>query len=153
MPFRVQGKEIAGGAPIDSQGPAYRGKVLLIHYWATWSDKCKEDLVLLKDFYAKRGGREFDIIGVCLDSSDAPAKQFLAQNRFPWKQLYEKGGADGRLANELGVMTLPLMILVDRNGRVANNNIQVAELETELARLQQPSADTANTPRRESTAR
>jgi peroxiredoxin len=152
-PIRLQGKDIASGGAVDSQGQPYRGKVLLIHYWATWSDKCKEDLVLLKDFYAKRGGREFDIIGVCLDSSDAPAKQFLAQNRFPWKQLYEKGGADGRLANEMGVMTLPLMILVDRTGRVANNNIQVAELETELARLQQPAADTANTPRRESTAR
>jgi hypothetical protein len=152
-PIRLQGKDIASGGAIDSQSQPYRGKVLLIHYWATWSDKCKEDLVLLKDFYAKRGGREFDIIGVCLDSSDGPAKQFLAQNRFPWKQLYEKGGADGRLANEMGVMTLPLMILVDRTGRVANNNIQVAELEAELTRLQNPAADTANTPRRDSAAR
>jgi peroxiredoxin len=150
-PFRLQGRDIATAATVDSQ--SYRGKALLVHYWATWSDKCKEDLVLLKDFYAKQGGRDFEILGVCLDSSDTAAKRFLAQNRFPWKQVYEKGGADGRLANEMGVMTLPLMILVDRTGRVAHNNIQVAELEVELARLQQPAADTANTPRRERAAR
>jgi peroxiredoxin len=149
--IRLQGKDLASGATVDSQ--TYRGKILLIHYWATWSDKCKEDLVLLKDFYAKKGGRDFEILGVCLDSSDAAAKLFLSQNRFPWKQLYEKGGADGRLANEMGVMTLPLMILVDRTGRVANNNIQVAELEDELSRLQQPATDTADTLRRDRTAR
>jgi peroxiredoxin len=149
--IRLQGKDLVSDTAVDSQ--SYRGKILLIHYWATWSDKCKEDLVLLKDFYAKKGGRDFEILGVCLDSSDSAAKLFLSQNRFPWKQLYEKGGADGRLANELGVMTLPLMILVDRTGRVANNNIQVAELEDELARLQQPATDTAETLRRDRTAR
>ena len=96
--------------------------------------------MLLKDFYAKKGGRDFDIIGVCLDNDAAAAKQYLAQNRFPWKHLHEPGGLDGRLANEMGVMTLPLMMLVDQNGNVANNNIHVAELEAELAGLLRPAA-------------
>jgi peroxiredoxin len=130
--------------PIDLSERAYRGKVVLIHYWATWSTKCKEDMVLLKDFYTKNRGRDFEIIGVCLDSSAAPARQFLDQNRFPWRHVYEPGGADGRLANEMGVMTLPLMLLVDPTGRVANNNVQVAELDAEFARLAKPAAGPAN---------
>jgi hypothetical protein len=105
-------------------------------------------MVLVRDFYAKRGGREFDVIGVCLDDSAAAAKKYLAENRFPWKHLHESGGLDGRLANEMGVMNLPLMLLVDQNGNVANHNIHVAELEAELARLVQPAAPgTANAPR------
>ena len=86
---------------------------MLIQCWATWADHSKEDMILLKDFYAKNGSRGFEIIGVNLDESPAPAKQFLTENRVPWKQMHEKGGLDGRLANELGVMTVPLMMLVD----------------------------------------
>jgi hypothetical protein len=145
--IRLQGRDFQGGT-VDLAGSAYRGRAVLIHFWATWSDKCKEDIVLLKDFYAKKGGREFDIIGVCLDASPTAARQFLSQSRVPWKQIYEPGGVDGPLANELGVMTLPLMLLVDRTGRVVNNNIQVAELEAALERLQQASADTAGAARR-----
>jgi hypothetical protein len=107
----------------------------------------------LKDFYAKKGGRDFDIIGVCLDASPTAARQFIQQNRVPWKQLYEPGGADGPLANEMGIMTVPWMLLVDRTGRVVSNNIQVAELEPALARLQQAAADTAGAPRRNTTPR
>jgi thiol-disulfide isomerase/thioredoxin len=143
-PIRLNGNDLAG-AKVDSA--SYRRKVLLIHYWATWCEPCKADMVLLKDFYAKKGGRDFDIIGVCLDSDAAAAKQYLSQNRFAWKHLHEAGGLDGRLANELGVMTLPLMILVDPNGNVANNNIHAAELEAEFGRLTTPAANTANSAR------
>ena len=104
-------------------------------------------MVLLRDFYAKKGGRDFDIIGVCLDDDPAAAKQYLAQNKFPWKQIYETGGLDGRLANEMGVITLPLMILVDQKGNVANQNVHVAELDAELAKLAKPAAGTANAAR------
>ena len=50
-------------------------------------------------------------------------------------------------------MTLPLMILVDQNGNVANNNIHMAELESEYNRLTQPAANTANSARNRPSAR
>ncbi len=138
-PMTLRGNDIQGGA-VDLASGQYRGKVVLIQYWATWCEPCKEDMVLLKDFYAKRGGRDFDIVAVCLDNNPADARQFLAQNKYPWKNVYEPGGLDGRLANEMGVMTLPLMVLVDQKGNVVNQNVHVAELEGELAKLIQPAA-------------
>jgi thiol-disulfide isomerase/thioredoxin len=128
----LKGADLQGGT-VDLA--SYRRKVVLIHYWATWCEPCKEDMVLLREFYAKRGGRDFDVIGVCLDDSAGNAKQYLAQNRFPWKHLHEPGGLDGRLANEMGVMTLPLMLLVDKQGKVVNRNANTADLEAELQRL------------------
>lgn len=136
-PMTLQGSDIQGGQINLAQ---YRGKVVLVQYWATWCEPCKQDMVLLKDFYAKRGGREFDIISVCLDSDVNSAKAFLAQNKFPWKCAQEPGGLDGRLANEMGVMTLPLMLLVDQSGNIVNPNIHVAELDGELAKLAKPAA-------------
>jgi hypothetical protein len=46
--------------------------------------------------------------------------------------LYEEGGLESRLANDLGILTLPTMILIGRDGRVLNRNISAGELETEL---------------------
>ena len=146
-PMQLRGKDLVNGAPVDLASSPYRGKTVLIQYWATWCEACKADMVLLKDFYVKNSSRGFEVIGVCLDSSAAPAKSYLAQNRFPWKQLHEPGGLEGRLASEMGVMTPPLMILVDQTGKVVNHSIHVAELETEFARLQRPQSGTANSQR------
>jgi hypothetical protein len=60
----------------------------------------------------------------------------LATNRLPWKQVYEEGGFDGRLASEMGVVTVPLILLVGPDGKVISSNIQAAEIESELKKLQ-----------------
>jgi thiol-disulfide isomerase/thioredoxin len=137
-PMRLKGQDVAG-APVDLA--AYRRKIVLIHYWATWCDPCKADMILLKDYHAKQAGGDFDIIGVCLDMSTPTVRNFLAQNRLPWKHIHEPGGQDGPIANEMGVMTLPLMVLVDQQGNVVNNNIHVAELDAEIAKLRNVTAD------------
>ena len=130
--MRLKGQDLTG-ATVDIA--AYRRKIVLIHYWATWCEPCKADMILLKDFHARHASGDFDIIGVCLDSSTTAVRTYLSQNRFPWKQVLEPGGQDGPLANEMGVMTLPLMLLVDQQGNVVNNNIHVADLDAEMAKL------------------
>lgn len=152
-PMRLAGKEIQGTGTVDLK--QYRGKAVLIQYWATWCQPCQADMTLLKPYYDKHAGRDFDIISVCLDENANAAKQFWTQNKYVWKSIYEPGGLDGRLANEMGVMTLPLMILVDPQGNVANANVQVANLDTELAKISKPAAaaGTANALRSPPTSR
>jgi tetratricopeptide (TPR) repeat protein len=134
-PLRFREADLRGKT-IDIAAAPYRGKIVLIHYWATWDDGCKDDMDSLKEIYARYGNRGgFEIVGVCLDTSADAMKAFLTANRYPWPQIHEPGGFDGRLANEMGVMTLPLMILVDQKGNVAADNIFVASLEGELKRL------------------
>ena len=150
-PATLRGNDLQGTGAVDLA--RYRGKVVLIHYWMSSGEAWKQDMVLLQDFYAKKGGKDFEIIGVCLDDDPTAAKQYVAANKLPWKQIYERGGLESRLANEMGVITLPLMILVDQKGNVANQNTHVAELDTELARLAKPAADTANALRATPTSR
>ncbi|MDA8745410.1 thioredoxin-like domain-containing protein [Rubripirellula amarantea] len=129
-----------GGGKVDLAG--YRRKYVLIHYWATWCEPCKEDMEELRSLHQKYSRQGFDIVGVNLDSSVAQAEQYLSRNGTAWKHVYDEGGLDGRLANEMGVMTLPLMLLVDDKGEVANRNIHASELEAELKRVlgKQPQA-------------
>lgn len=119
-----------GGKPIDLA--QLRGKLVLIQYWATWCEPCKADMAQLKELQAKYGKQGFVVLGVNLDSRKDDVLAYLKQNPLPWPQLYEPGGLDSRLANELGILTLPTMILVDEKGNVANRNLHVTQVESEL---------------------
>jgi peroxiredoxin len=128
---------------IDLAAAPYRGKVVAIYYWATWCDHCKERMDSLNDIYAKWAARGFDIVGVCVDKSPDSMNQFITSNGYKWSQVSD---ANGRLSNEMGVMTLPLMMLVDQQGNVVSDNIYVEGLEPELQRLLGGAGGGANSP-------
>jgi peroxiredoxin len=128
---------------IDLAAAPYRGKVVAIYYWATWCDHCKERMDSLNDIYAKWAARGFDIVGVCVDKSPDSMNQFLTTNGYKWSQVSDAGG---RLSNEMGVMTLPLMMLVDQQGNVVSDNIYIEGLEPELQRLLSGNGGGANSP-------
>ncbi|MCC7084423.1 MAG: redoxin domain-containing protein [Pirellulales bacterium] len=110
----------------------YKGKYVLIHYWATWSEPCKVDLAQLKELHARYAKSGLALIGVSVDANAADLNDYLAKNRLPWPQLWEPGGQDGRFAIEMGIFTMPTMILVDDKGKVVNRNIHITEVDGEL---------------------
>ncbi len=129
----LKGKTINGGQMFDLA--QRQGKVVLIQYWATWSDLSKSDMPLLKELRAKYG-KDFEVVGVCLDNDPQDMVAFLKQNDPRWPQLYEEGGLEGsRYATELGIQIVPTMILIDKQGKVVSRNIRAGELETELQKL------------------
>jgi thiol-disulfide isomerase/thioredoxin len=132
------------GKPIPLQGKLYnangnfdlaklKGKAVLIQYWATWCEPCKADLPLLQNLRSKF--KEFEVVGVCLDNSKAAMVAFLKEEDLHWPQLFDEGGLDSRYANELGIQTLPTMILVDKQGKVVNRNIRAQDLQAELMKI------------------
>jgi len=130
--LQLQGKDLSGQAVSVS---AERGKVVLIHYWATWCEPCKQDLSLLKDMLAKYGQDKLALIGVNVDSRRADLDAYLAENPLSWPQLYEAGGMDSHLATELGILTLPTMILIDADGNVVRRDLHATEVDRELRKL------------------
>jgi peroxiredoxin len=153
FPDSPPGKKAAGaiarlnsvGKPITLRGKAttgesvdlakLKGKVVLIHYWATNCEVCKVDIAQLKELQAKYGKDGFALVGVSLDSNAQDLADYLKRNRIPWPQLFEPGGLDSRYANELGVLLLPTMILIDDKGKVVNRAIHITEVDTELKKL------------------
>ncbi len=120
------------GSPVDLA--KYRGKAVLIQYWATWSGPAKADMATLKELWNKHG-RSFTVIGVNLDNSVKDLNAYLGENPLPWPQIYEAGGLDSRPANVFGILTVPTMILVDQQGKVVNRNIAIADVEAEVKKL------------------
>ncbi|MGB7343328.1 MAG: redoxin domain-containing protein [Pirellulaceae bacterium] len=128
------------GSTIDGKPFALsklRGKPVVIHYWATWCEPCKQDMVMLRRLQARY--KDLELVGVNVDTSRELAAGFLKENSLPWIQLYEDGGLESSpLSNEFGVQTLPTMMLIDQSGKVVRHNIRVAELDGELETMTKP---------------
>ena len=113
-----------------------RGRPVVIHYWATWCEPCKQDMKLLRRLQAGYQRARLQIVGVNVDITQDQATQFLRENRLPWTQLFEPGGLESSsLAKALGVQTLPTMLLIDPSGKVVRHNVRAAELDDEIAEM------------------
>ena len=112
-----------------------RGTPVLVHYWATWCEPCKVDIAQIRELSLKYGPKKFAVIGIALDSDKAQLQKFLAAKPLPWPQVHEAGGLDGRLAEELGVLTLPTMFLLDADGNVVDRNLVITDLDKKLESL------------------
>jgi thiol-disulfide isomerase/thioredoxin len=132
-PLILKGKTIEG-RPFDLSSAA--GKIVLVHYWATWCEPCKQDLETIRGLQAKYGKDGFIPVGVNLDNTPAEVTTYLRSNKsLPWSQVYESGGLEGRLATEMGILTLPTMLLIGKDGKVVNRNVHAGELDAELKKM------------------
>ncbi len=127
----LSGKSLAGEA-VDLA--KFRGKVVLVQYWATWCGQSKADIPALKELATKYGD-SFTVLGVSLDTNPQDLQAYLTENKLPWPLIFESGGLDSRPANLLGIWTLPTMILVDKDGKVVSRNIALADVEAEVKKL------------------
>jgi thiol-disulfide isomerase/thioredoxin len=108
------------------------GKYTVIQYWATWCEPCTQDMKTLQTLLQQYGARGLTVVGVNLDAERKDAELYVQRSRIPWPQLYEPGGLHSRYALEMGVLTLPVMLLVDAQGRVISRSLHISQLEEEL---------------------
>ncbi len=114
---------------------AYRGKVLLVVFWASWGTPYTDDLPKLTAAYAKYRQAGFEVLGVNLDSNAAAIEPFLRKHGGAnWQHIRDAGGMDGQLARDFGIVLVPTMFLVDREGVVAGG-ITADNLETAVESL------------------
>ena len=111
-----------------------RGKVVVVHSWASWCDLCKQDIDTLKKLQIKYARDGLTLVGVNFDETAATARASTTQLRLQWPQLHG-AGLDSPLANELGILTLPTMFVINAKGQVVRQSIHISELDTELAKL------------------
>jgi len=135
-PMQLVGKTLKGKTIDLSKDREFKDKVVLIHYWST-DESNTGDLPELKDLL-DRYGKDFAIIGVSLESDKQRLETFLEEDPLKWPQIWEQGGLENRFANEMGILTLPTMILVDKHGKVVSRNIVANQLAKEVRSLIAP---------------
>lgn len=94
---------------------SYRGKVVLLDFWATWCDPCREEIPHFANLQDKYGPQGLQIIGIAMDDSPDPVRDFY--QRFKMNYPVVMGNAQiGELYG--GVLGLPIAFLIARDGRI-----------------------------------
>ncbi|MCC6127352.1 MAG: redoxin domain-containing protein [Pirellulales bacterium] len=132
-PIKFAARSLSG-KPLNLSASEFRGKAVLLQYWATWSDAARRDMPVLKELMAKYG-KNFVVVSVSLDNDRVEVEKYLAENKLPWPQVFEPGGLDSPPANQLGILTVPTLILIDPQGKVLSKNIQAIEVEAALKKI------------------
>jgi peroxiredoxin len=120
----------------------YRGKIMVVNFWATWCPTCREEMPDLSAFHKENIQNNVTVLGVAVDEVDA-VKAYVTKTpvTFPIVASEEKGMELARdLGNDFG--WLPYTIIIDRDGKVAKimyGKMEKAKLQTEINTLIPPS--------------
>ncbi len=102
------------GVPVNLSD--YRGKVVLVDFWATWCGPCVGLLPHTKELIQKYRDKPFAVLGVSADRSSGDLQQFLLRDPLPWSNIY--AGASSDLLRRWQITAFPTVVLIDAEGVV-----------------------------------
>ena len=95
---------------------SFKGKVVVLDFWASWCEPCKVELPILNKLYKKYHGNGLEILGVNEDKELSEAKSFLKS--YPMQMPLLEDGIKGVVLTKLEVDGLPVTYVLDKSGKV-----------------------------------
>jgi len=118
----------------------YKGKVVLLDFWATFCPPCVAELPNVERTYRKYHDQGFEVVGISLDDNKTTLADFLDKQKLPWTIMFdenpERRSWDGAaMTKDFFVTSIPATFLIDRKGRVVSIYSRGEQLERQVKKL------------------
>ena len=132
IPERLPEITLPGPDGVKHRLADWKGRPLLINFWATWCDPCRREIPLLQRLRHERAADGLEVVGIAVDFADA-ARQYAASQRIDYPLLIaQEGGLTAVTAFGMDTV-LPFSVFADREGRILT--LKVGELHRDEAEL------------------
>ena len=114
----------------------FRGKVVVLSFWNSTSDMCKQVLPHHQSLVTKYGTKPFAVLGVGGDKENKDARRFARKENITWRCWNDQGGPrGGTIFPNYGVMAVPVIYVIDAKGVVRGREAYGKDLEALIDRL------------------
>jgi len=102
----------------------FRGKSVVLVFWASWCPDCRAEVPDLKAMYSGADPAEYEFISVSFDKSIDDLKSFVAENELPGVQLFDPAGKkESKVGADFKVKWIPSLYLIDPDGKVVVSTV------------------------------
>lgn len=118
---------------------SFRGKYVLLEFWANWCVPCRQQSPHLVEMYKKYSDKGFTIIQYSVDEKkdEEKWKAAIRKDQLTWTQLADLNGFENKVSKLYGVQPIPDNFLIDPSGKIIGRRVEGKELEEKLKKLLQ----------------
>ncbi len=114
---------------------SFRGKYVLIDFWASWCAPCRAENPNVVAAYKKFRNKNFTILGVSLDENKKQWLAAIAKDKLKWKHVSDLSGWNSSVVGLYNIKSIPSNFLLDPEGKIIGKDLRGVDLENELSNL------------------
>jgi thiol-disulfide isomerase/thioredoxin len=114
---------------------SFKGKVVLLDFWASWCGPCRITNKKLVKLYSKYKSEGFEIYSVSLDDDRADWKKAVQKDKITWPQVNDNGGWEARTAMNWNINAIPTSYLINKEGKLVAMDLDGKDLEAAVKDL------------------
>jgi peroxiredoxin len=105
----------------------FKGKVLVVDFWATWCGPCVKEIPGFIELEKKYGKQGFAVVGISMDDSSDPVKKFIKRKKVNYKIVM----GDSKVTRDFGgISAIPRTFVIDRKGNIVHDHIGYGSMES-----------------------
>ncbi len=136
----VIGKPLQDFSQADESGKmislsSFRGKYVLIDFWASWCRPCRMENPTVVSTYNKYKNKNYTVLGVSFDKTKEPWLEAIKADGLTWTHVSDLLGFNNAVGQQFKIGSIPQNFLIDPNGNLIGKNLRGQELENKLASL------------------